>query len=436
MTPDTNTPTKPLLARFVRILEWHSFGQWLPLLVLAASLAVTHMMWKNKYQETVQEMRTDFNSHVRQTMRHVEDRMKVYEQMLRGIKALFAASESVGRNNFHAYIERLLLDENYHGVQAVGFAPIVPKAQKDKHIAAMRKEGFPAYNIQSDGEQDSYAPTIYIEPFFGSNLGAIGYDVFADPIHRVAMEQARDTSNAVNTDKMLLRETDGHLRAGFMTFMPIYKNGMPHDTVAERRANIIGWVYSVSRMEPLMANILGEASNEIDIEILDGKTLLDESLMYDSDPSASHLARGSNDLFKTAKQIEIANHTWTLAAHSLRTFDMDLENGKHQVIAYAGTGASLLLALLTWLLVYGRTRALQDAQEMKQSESRYRQMFEKNASIAFLLDPDTGHIVDANAAAIAFWGYSLEELRGMNIAKISIVPSGKIVEVMNTIRNG
>ena len=436
MTSDTDTPAKPLLERFVRILEWHHLGQWLPLLVLAASLAATHLVWRSQYQETLQELQTEFDSHVRETVRHVEDRMKVYELMLRGIKALFDTSKGVGRDDFHAYIDRLQMDENYHGVQAVGFAPIVPRAQKDKHIAAMRKEGFPAYTIHSDGEQDIYAPTLYIEPFFGSNLGALGYDMFAEPARRVAMEQARDNNQIVNTGKMLLRETDGHLRAGFMTFTPIYKTGMPRDTVANRRANIAGWAYSVSRMEPLMDNILGEASNNIDIEILDGKTLSDESLMYDSDPSASHLTKGSSDLFKAAKQIEIANHTWMLAAHSLRTFDMELEGGKPQFSAYAGVGTSLLLAVFTWLLVYGRRRALQDAQEIKQSESRYRQMFEKNASISYLLDPDTGHIVDANTAAISFWGYSLEELRGMNIAKISIAPSGKIVEVMNKIKSG
>ena len=436
MTSGIPPPAKSLLERFVRILEWHHLGQWLPLLVLIASLAVTHLVWRSQYQETLQELQTEFDSHVRGTVRHVEDRMKVYELMLRGIKALFDASENVGRGDFHAYINRLHLQENYPGIQAVGFAPIVTRKQKDKHIADMRKTGFPEYTIHSDSEQDVYAPTVYIEPFLGSNLGALGYDMLAEPMRRVSMEQARDNNQIINTGKILLRETDGHLRAGFMTFAPIYKMGIPHDTIDERRANIMGWTYSVSRMEPLMDNILGEASNNIDVEILDGKTMSDESLMYDSDPSASHLTKGSSDLFKAAKQIEIANHVWMLAAHSLRTFDMELEGGKPQFSAYAGTGASLLLTVFTWLLVYGRRRALQDAQEIKKSESRYRQMFEENASIAYLLDPNTGHIVDANAAAIAFWGYSMDELRSMNIAKISIAPSGKIVEVMNKIKSG
>jgi hypothetical protein len=75
------TPAKLLLAHFVRILEWHHLGRWLPLLVLAASLAVTHLLWKNQYQESLQELQTEFDSHEREAMRHVEDRMKVYEQI-------------------------------------------------------------------------------------------------------------------------------------------------------------------------------------------------------------------------------------------------------------------------------------------------------------------------------------------------------------------
>lgn len=425
---------KRLLSRFVRILEWRHFGQWLPLLVLAASLSITHLLWKNQYQETLRELQTEFDSHEREAMRHIEDRMKVYEQMLRGTMVLFDTFGNVERDKFQTYIAGLRLEENYRGIQAVGFAQIVPKAQKNKHIAAVRKEGFPAYTIQSDGEQDTYAPIVYLEPFTGSNKILLGYDMLAEPLNRTAMEQARDTGNAVNTGKVLLREISDYLRAGFLTFVPVYEKGKPHDTVAERRANITGWLYSSFRMEPLMTNILGEASTLIDIELLDGKTLLDETLMYDSDPSASHLFASSSARFRAARQIEIANHTWTVAAHSLPIFDMRLEGGKPQFIAYAGAGVSLLLALFTWVLVFGLKRALQEVREIRQIESLYQHIFENNTSIAFLLD-ETGHIVDANVAAIAFWGYSMEELRGMSITKISIAQSDQVAEMIHKIKS-
>jgi len=424
------------MARLVRVLEWKYLGHVLPVLVLAVSLGMTHLLWKQEYQDSFEHLKDEFDSVVRETQRHVDDRMKVYEQMLRGVKVMFDTNRSVSREQFHAYVAELELSGNYPGVEAVGYAPIVMANQWHSHASAMRKEGFSSYTIKSEGGKDFYAPTVYIEPFSGGNQHAIGFDVHSDMAYRNAMEQARDTNRIVNTGKVLLRESDGHLRAGFLTFAPIYKIDAPLGTMAEKRANIIGWVYTVSHMETLMSGIIGEASDMIDIEILDGKTLSDETLMYDSDPHASHLISGTGYMFKSANPMEIMSHTWTLAAHSLQTFDMRLEEGKAQVIAYGGVVISLLMSLFTWFLVYARSRALQDARAISQSASRYKQMFEDNASIAYLQDPETGHIVDANAAAISFWGYTLEELRGMNISQISFVPSGKIMEVMGRIKEG
>jgi hypothetical protein len=58
--------------------------------------------------------------------------------------------------------------------------------------------------------------------------------------------------------------------------------------------------------------------------------------------------------------------------------------------------------------VNGRERALQAARKMNRElierETRYRQMFQDNTSIAYLLEPDSGRIVDTNAAAAGFWG--------------------------------
>jgi diguanylate cyclase (GGDEF)-like protein/PAS domain S-box-containing protein len=57
--------------------------------------------------------------------------------------------------------------------------------------------------------------------------------------------------------------------------------------------------------------------------------------------------------------------------------------------------------------------------ERLESKKRYKQMFDDAASIAFLLDPSNGCIVDANKAASIFWGYSRDELRGMPISNIN-----------------
>src|SRR5262249_45979654 len=45
---------------------------------------------------------------------------------------------------------------------------------------------------------------------------------------------------------------------------------------------------------------------------------------------------------------------------------------------------------------------------LRESEERYRQMFEQNRAVQWLVDPFSGAIIAANPAASAFYGYSLE----------------------------
>lgn len=63
---------------------------------------------------------------------------------------------------------------------------------------------------------------------------------------------------------------------------------------------------------------------------------------------------------------------------------------------------------------------------LRRNEERYRQFFEKNRAIKLLLDPATLAIADANPAAAEFYGYSVSQLREMNLTEIladEIVPS-------------
>ncbi|HEY1816926.1 MAG TPA: ATP-binding protein [Kofleriaceae bacterium] len=62
-----------------------------------------------------------------------------------------------------------------------------------------------------------------------------------------------------------------------------------------------------------------------------------------------------------------------------------------------------------------------ELEELREREEFYRAMFEVNTAIKLLIDPVDGRIMDANPAAEAFYGWSLGELRGMNIAAINVL---------------
>ena len=56
---------------------------------------------------------------------------------------------------------------------------------------------------------------------------------------------------------------------------------------------------------------------------------------------------------------------------------------------------------------------------LRRSEERFRLLFENNHSVMLMMDPISGSIRDANAAAAKFYGYSVPELRSMKIDQIN-----------------
>ena len=60
-------------------------------------------------------------------------------------------------------------------------------------------------------------------------------------------------------------------------------------------------------------------------------------------------------------------------------------------------------------------------EELRESEARFKNMFEKHSAVMLLLERATGRIVDSNNAAAAFYGYGKSVLCTMNINSIDIL---------------
>ncbi|GIK64912.1 MAG: hypothetical protein BroJett018_27060 [Chloroflexota bacterium] len=65
-------------------------------------------------------------------------------------------------------------------------------------------------------------------------------------------------------------------------------------------------------------------------------------------------------------------------------------------------------------------------QALRESETRFRHMFERHQAIKLLIDPTTGHIVDANPAAAKFYGWDIPTLRKMLIQDINTLPEEEV----------
>ncbi len=80
----------------------------------------------------------------------------------------------------------------------------------------------------------------------------------------------------------------------------------------------------------------------------------------------------------------------------------------------------LISGFLLYILLHRDLAARKQAEQaLRESEERFRLMFENNPAIMMLIEPASGAIRSANHAAAEFYGYSTAELCRMNINEIN-----------------
>ncbi|HEX6571801.1 MAG TPA: CHASE domain-containing protein [Steroidobacteraceae bacterium] len=282
------------------------------------------------------------------------ERMHAHERVLRGARGLFAASEVVSREEWRAYLENLDLEASLPGAQGTGFAVVVPRVAREAHEQAVRAEGFPNYAIKPPGERDPYSSIVYLEPFSGRNLRAFGYDMYSDPTRRVAMDRARDTGEPAMTHKVkLVQETDEHVQAGFLIYLPVYARDRPIRTPKERRAALLGWVYSPYRAADLMGSVFRQFAGDAEVEIFDGPPE-PQNLLY-ATPGARRKADHG-----TRFTLEVAGIEWTARFRSSAAFEARTDRFESRLVLLSG----VLLSLLVFSLLFAEAghRARLEAQ--------------------------------------------------------------------------
>ncbi len=453
----------------------HSIG-WAGVLLLAGLIA-TALVTRYIKTESDREAKRQFDFVCNEIQMKIQDRLDAHEQILRSGVAFFEHTGGVSREEWHRFTERQKVDQHLPGIQGIGFALLIPRQNLAQHVQEIRSQGFPQYQVRPEGERESYSSIIYLEPFTNRNLRAFGYDMLSEPVRRAAMERARDQDVAALSGKVVLvQETGTNVQAGTLMYVPVYRSGVPHDTIAQRREALIGWVYSPYRMADLMRGILGgwetTGGKQIHLEIFDSDVVSSDTLLYDSQSGETHLSHGprSQRLLKQSAQpmlpldnevladqrsapqsfgaaqvvqqnsVISADRQWTLrfTPTGSRSFAMDYS--KVWLMLFGGMSVSLLLSGLFFYLLNTRFKALKRGRELtdelRESKQSYHNQFASNSVAMLLVDPINGAIIDANATAIGFYGYPQERLLAMRIHQIATQPEHEIILAMATVTQG
>lgn len=372
----------------------------IPWLFLGLGLLITYIAQSGPRESSRQALQNEFDYRTNKVVESIHNRLLGYEQILEGTSGLFAGSSSVSREEFFQYVRSLKLEGKYPGIQGLGFSVMIPPHELERHVAAVRASGMADYAVRPDGQRDVYSSIVYLEPSNWRNQRAIGYDMYAEPVRQKAMASARDDGVTRISGKVrLVQETEENVQSGFLMYLPVYEPDQPHQTPEERRASIVGWVYAPFRMNDFMDGLLGpgmgETGSVLHVAVHDGFPVSRSSLMFDSNRSQDDSAA----LFRSVRRLPLFGHEWTVVITSLPAFDARLRGEKANIISVAGVTGSVLMALIAWLLVSGRSRAMAIAEgmteELRHSEASLRK---RNRDLRLLSDCNAAlvHAEDEN----------------------------------------
>ena len=238
--------------------------------VLGLCLLVTAIAWRVAMLQLRQRDYERFRRHMERVNLAIENRVDGCEQLLKGAAGLFAASQSVERREWREFV-RALGREDHHGIRALGFIEDVAATRAASFVASNRLDGAPEFSIHStdkDSSRSNYYVVKFVEPS-QRNSTVLGYDIASDQRRRQAAELARDTGNAVLTSRIKLIQGDEDQPA-VLLLLPVYRPGAGKETVEQRRAAIVGWVYAAIIVRELMSGLLEGRDPEIDFEVFDG----------------------------------------------------------------------------------------------------------------------------------------------------------------------
>lgn len=321
----------------------------------------------------------------------IQTRIDAYGEILYGLAALFTSQDSVSRLQFHRYVKSLDLKNRFPGFDVVNYATHVRAADKERFEESVRRDtsldprGYPGFSIRPPGERADYFVLVYVEPMEGFEF-AFGLDTGANPAVRdahalaTAVQTTRD-SGKLNSPGLPIRiKSKGREYNGLAMRLGVYRNGMPLDTVEQRRAAFFGSVGAGFNIENLMRDVLDKetarhlrfklygaqvATNGSLEHVNKGRWLLYDSEQSDIPGSGEKFPDASKMVFTSVLPMEVAGRTWEIHFTAPKEAIIGRVDAILPWLVLAGgLLSSTLLFGMVYSLASSRSRAVEIASEM------------------------------------------------------------------------
>ncbi|MBC7742796.1 MAG: CHASE domain-containing protein [Bdellovibrionaceae bacterium] len=353
--------------------------------------------WLETREESIR-----FEAQADQVQSRIRARMESFENFLIQARGFLQSKKVITREEFHKYSADIQLSERYVSVQGLAYITQVHKQDLAKYVQQVRSLGNSDYKIWPEQTQTEYYPITYIEPVDWRNKRALGFEMFSEPIRRMALEKARDTALPTLSGKVkLVQEAGEEIQPGFLMFLPIYKEGANADTVDNRRLALTGFLGIPVRAHDFFKIIFKDQNPLVDFEVYDGSQITTDSLLYDFDgkPYATH---------REIRKLELAGHVYTVAFNPLSEATIF-----PRLPALVTLFGIIISALISWIIRAVRRRA----EESKRAEQKLTQLADSMTQLAWIAGPD-GNIFWYNQRWYDYTGTSLREMEGWGWKKV------------------
>ena len=137
--------------------------------------------------------------------------------------------------------------------------------------------------------------------------------------------------------------------------------------------------------------------------------------------------------FHSAASVPIRQGSETVALLNLFSADMEMFTDQAEIHLLQEISSDVSFALDTLHL----SELQKETQEsLLLSEQRFRDMFEGHSAIMLVIDPETGFILEANKAAIAFYGWSIDDMRKLRIQDINTLSPEEVQTAIEQSKSG
>lgn len=204
----------------------------------------------------------EFNLRVNNMAVALQNGVNQYLANMSALRAFFeSAPAAVGEREFLTFSDRLL--RNNPAILSLSWVPLIPNEERAAHEQTARREGDDDYRIRSVSEDGTlgpspaaaeYFPVYYTTEKIRTDL-VRGLNLADGGIRQQPLEKARDGGLLTASQEFRLQSGTGD-RIGFFVVLPIYKRGLPHDSVEERRRNLVGFVQGVFQIDAMIAATL------------------------------------------------------------------------------------------------------------------------------------------------------------------------------------